>query len=159
GGPGPDMGLHGEDGSIAHARDGEGPIATVGFRLSPRPGPRAERLHAEGGALPYISLAPGPADGLLRYLPRAPGPAPAATVSPEDPSAFTAPGEPGEILLVRAHDVPERLLEALRGVPGVTLFRPASEHIAVEVGWAHPVALSSVASLFPRDRFYLFFGA
>ncbi|HKA86353.1 MAG TPA: hypothetical protein VKE22_01765 [Haliangiales bacterium] len=159
GGPGPDMVLHGEDGSIAYARDGEVPIATVVFRLSLRRVPGAERLDAEGRALLYISVAAGLAYGLLRYLLRARVRAEVATVSPEDPSAFTAPGEPGEILLVRAHDVPERLLEALRGVPGVTLFRPASEHIAVEVGWAHPVALSSVASLFPRDRFYLFFGA
>ena len=39
------------------------------------------------------------------------------------------------------------------------MFRPVSEHIAVEVGWVHPMALGSVISLFARDRFFLFFGA
>jgi hypothetical protein len=159
GGPGQEIVLHGEDGSVAYARDGEIPVATVVFRLSLRHVPGAERLDAEGRALVYIAVAAGLAHGLLRYLLRARVRAEVAAVAPEDPSAFTAPGEPREILLVRAHDVPERLVETLRGVPGVTLLRPVSDHIAVEVGFAHPIALGSVSSLFPRDRFFLFFGA
>lgn len=151
--------LHGEDASIPFVREGEISVSTVVFRLSLRRAPGSEELDGEGRSLLYLAVAAGLAHGLLRYLLCARVRAEVAAVSPEDESAFTAPGQPREILLCRVHDLPERLLHTLRGVPGVTMFRPVSEHIAVEVGWVHPLALGSVISLFARDRFFLFFGA
>jgi len=38
------------------------------------------------------------------------------------------------------------------------VLRPVGDNIAVEVGYVHPIALTSASSLFPRDRFHFFLG-
>jgi hypothetical protein len=38
------------------------------------------------------------------------------------------------------------------------VFRPLTENVAVEVGYAHPIDLASCQSLFQASRFYLFWG-
>jgi hypothetical protein len=151
--------LHGDEAAQAYLRDGELEVATLIFRLSPRRVPGSERLDDEGRALLYVAVAAGLAHGLIRYLLRNRVRADVAFVDLEKRSAFAAPGEAREYLIVKVIDLPERLVAGLRGVPGVTLLRPAGENVAIEVGYRHPISLSSASSLFQRDRFYLFRGA
>jgi hypothetical protein len=151
--------LHGDDGAAVYAREGElDPVGLI-LRLSPRRVPGGEKLDAEARATLYLTVAAGLAAGLVRYLLRNAVRCEVAALDPEKRSVFAAPGEGEGALLMRVREVPERLLSSLREVPGVTWFRPAGDNVAVEVGYAHPVALTSVASIFQRERFYLFRGA
>jgi hypothetical protein len=150
--------LHGEDSVQPYLKDGEISVKTLVFRLSLRRIPGSERLDAEARRELYLTVASGLAPGLVRYLLRNRVRAEATLVDLEEKSAFAAPGEPDSYLLLRAHDLPERLVDGLRGVPGVALFRPAADGVGVEVGWRHPISVTSMSSLFARDRFYLFWG-
>jgi hypothetical protein len=151
--------LHDEDGPTLYAREGELDAAGLILRLSLRRVPGGERLDAEGRAQLYVTVAAGLARGLLRYLLRNHVRAEVAAFDAEKRSVFAAPGEGEGALLLRVRDPAERVLATLRGVPGVTWFRPVNDNVAVEVGYQHPVALTSAASIFQRDRFYLFRGA
>ncbi len=151
--------LHGEEGSQAYDREGELDARAVILKLSLRRKPGSERLDAAARAELYLSAAHGLAHGLVRYLLRSRVRTEVALVQPATESAFASAEERKGYLLARVHDLPERILENLRGVPGLTLFRGVTDNVAVEVGWAHPVSLSSCASLFARERFYLLRGA
>jgi hypothetical protein len=155
---GAELMLHGEEGSQAYARDGELDPRAVILKLSLRRKPGSERLDAAARAELYLSAAYGLAHGLIRYLLRSRVRTEVALVQPGSESAFASAEERKGYLLARLHDVPERILENLSGVPGLTMFRGINENVAVEVGWAHPVSLSSCASLFARERFYLMRG-
>jgi hypothetical protein len=152
--------LHDDDGAQTFAtREGDVEVASLLLRLSLRRVPGGERLDAEGRATLFITVVAGLARGLTRYLLRNHVRAEIAVVDPERRSLFSASDEPEGALLLRVHAVAPRLLAGLREVPGVTWFRPVADNVAVEVGWEHPVRLTSAASIFQRDRFYLFRGA
>ena len=55
-------------------------------------------------------------------------------------------------------DPPPRIIELLRGLPGVRVFVPAAPGSAVELGFEHPIALDSCASLFDEASLVLFQG-
>ena len=154
---GSDYILHGEEAAQAYLREGDIDPAQLIFRLSLRRVPGAERLDAEGRATLYLTAASGLAPGLVRYLLRYRVRAEITLLAFEKRSAFAAPGEE-QTVLIRAHDLPERLLGSLRGVPGLCTLRPVGDNLAVEVGYTHPISLTSASSLFARDRFYFFFG-
>jgi len=151
--------LHAEEAALAYTREADIDVPGLILRLSLTRVPGAEQLDSDARSRLYLTVAGGLAAGLLRYLTRACVAAEVAALTYESRSAFAAPGEGAAALIVRARDVPARLVETLRGVPGVTLFRPVGDNIAVEVGYRHPVALTSVISIFKTDRFYLFHGA
>jgi hypothetical protein len=151
--------LHGEAATQTVAKEGEIDVAGLIYRLSVRRVPGAERLDADARARLYVTVAEGLAAGLVRYLLRYRVRAEVTQLHFTEKSAFAAPGEPDSYLLLRVHQLPERLLAGLRGVPGVTVLSPVGDNIAVEVGYAHPIALTSASSLFPKDRFHLFLGA
>jgi hypothetical protein len=155
---GSDYVLHAEEAAQAYAREGDIDVGQLIFRLSLRRVPGAEKLDVEARALLYLTAAAGLAPGLIRYLLRYRVKAEVTLLAFEKRSAFADPGEEQSVLL-RVHELPERLLGSLRGVPGLGLLRPVGDNIAVEVGFAHPIALTSASSLFARDRFYFFFGA
>src|SRR5262249_9090125 len=138
--------------------EGEIDVAQLLFRLSLRRVPGSEKLDAEARTQLYVTVAEGLASGLIRYLLRYRVRADATQLHFDKRSAFASPREPESYLLLRVHHLPERLLAGLRDVPGVTLFRPVGDNIAVEVGYAHPIALASASSLFPKDRFHFFLG-
>lgn len=150
--------LHGEEAAQAYAREGDIDVGQLIFRLSLRRVPGAERLDSEARASLYLTAASGLAPGLVRYLLRYRVSAEITLLEFEKKSAFAAPGEDQTVLL-KVRDLPDRLLKSLRGVPGLCVLRPVGDNIAVEVGYAHPIALTSASSLFVRDRFYFFFGA
>src|SRR5262249_12430242 len=125
--------LHGDEATQSYAREGDIDVAQLMFRLSLRRVPGSEKLDADARALLYVTVAEGLAPGLIRYLLRYRVRAEATQLHFEKRSAFASPGEPDSYLLLRVHQLPERLLAGLRDVPGVTLFRPVGENIAVEV--------------------------
>lgn len=155
---GADYVLHGKEVVQHYAKDGEVDIAALIFRLSLRRQPGSERLDAEARSALYVTVAAGLASGLIRYLLRYRVRAEVTQLHFEQKSAFAAPGDPDDYVLVRVHQLPERLLGGLLGVPGVCLLRPVGDNLAIEVGYVHPVSLTAASSIFSADRFYFFFG-
>jgi hypothetical protein len=158
GGQSGELVLHGDESSGGYHPAGDLDIAGIILRLSLRRVPGGERLDAEGRSRLLLTVAPGLSQGLIRYLVRNRVDAEVAQVTREKKSAFARPGESDGYMLIRTQDLPERLLAGLMGVPGVSILRPILEHVAVQVGWAHPIQLGSCASLFDRHRLHLFWG-
>lgn len=151
--------LHGDEAVLQYGHETALDLTALILRLSLVRVPGAERLDAEARSTLLLSVAAGLGPGLLRYLARAQVRAEVATLTYERTSAFTSASDPLAALLLRARELPERLLGSLRGVPGLTIYRPSADNLGVEVGYRHPISLSSVASIFQRDRVYLFQGA
>jgi hypothetical protein len=58
--------------------------------------------------------------------------------------------------LFRIEGAPERMRGLFTKTPGLELYAPVTENVAVAVGWRHPIALESCRGAFPSDRLTLF---
>jgi hypothetical protein len=154
-----DFVLHGHAGSMAYSRDGQLDVGKLIFRLSLTRVPGGERLDDEARRVLVLTVPPGLSAGVIRYLWRNRVQARVAQVHLAERSEFTARGSPDGYMLIQVDDLPARLLAGFRGTPGLTIYRPIGERVAVEVGWRHPVELSSAGGLFAADKLYLFSGA
>jgi hypothetical protein len=160
-----DLILYDEPATQAYAIEGELEVQKLVFRLSLLRVPGSERLDDDARAELFLTVPQGLVPGILRYLWRYRVSAELAMVWPEtlaqgaSRSAFSQTGGGRGYALVRVHELPARLLAGLLGLPGMGVFRPKTDNVAVEVGWDHPIELGALASLFERDRFYLFRGA
>ena len=65
--------------------------------------------------------------------------------------------EPKRFYLVQTR-LHGRMEVLFRTTPGIELYRFHGERVAVEVGYRHPLELSSCSSVFPNGRFYLLSG-
>ncbi len=159
--PGAELMVHGDDFTQTYSREGELSLARLLFRLSLRRMPGATRLSAEDRADLVLAVARGLGDGVIRYLWRNKCDGEVGLVAPKNRSAATTDLGPGlgadpSYLLMRVRNLPARILELFLGTPGIDVFRPVSDNVAVAVGWAHPVELASVASLLPTDAYHVF---
>ncbi len=149
--------LHGEDGSQGYATEGTIDLRSLVFRLSLQRVPGAERLDAEARASLILTVPPGLAKGIIRYLWKNRVVTQVANVTLAQRSEF-ASGAPDGYLFARVTDLPERILEGFRGTPGLTIYRPISDSLGIEIGYRHPIELSSCLSLFEAGKVYLFSG-
>ena len=156
---GAELVVHGDDFVQSYAREGELQLSRLLFRLSLRRVPGANRLGPEDRAELILAIARGLGDGVIRYLWRNKCDGEVGLVTPKNRGAADTAselrGDPS-YLLMRVRNLPERILELFLGTPGIDVFRPLSANVAVAVGWAHPVELTSVASLLPDDTFHVF---
>lgn len=97
-----------------------------------------------------VLVAAGLADRVLRYLWQAEVPMAGYHVLLETDARPS--------LLLRLRQPPPRTLDVLSGIPGVELLAPVSSRAAVEVGYRHPISLSSAQSCFPGEEMFLFRG-
>ena len=110
-------------------------------------------------ALVDSAPAPGWAARCSTYLWRNKVRAEAAFVEPADTTAGGGSfGQGTSFLLSRVHELPERMLALFAEVPGVEVFRPVGDNVVVQVGYRHPLRLPSCASIFDKERFYVFSG-
>ncbi|HEY4184120.1 MAG TPA: hypothetical protein VGP07_03585 [Polyangia bacterium] len=58
--------------------------------------------------------------------------------------------------LMRLADLPPRLLGLLSGTPGLTLFTPIVDNVAVAIGYRHPIHLGACRQALPAERLFLF---
>lgn len=77
----------------------------------------------------------------------------------EWPSNSAFDDRPRRLHVIDMEDAPTRVLELLRSLPGVTVFEPVGRRFAVQLGFRHPIALDSCASLFPEGSLTFFRGA
>ncbi len=127
-------------------------IQRLDLRLSPLPlggvGEDPELCGLREMAL--ILVAPGLAERVLTYLWRQEWPFAGVRLSLEDDTR--------ESLLLRVRQPSVRLIEVLRPLPGVEIFAPVSPRAAVQLGYRHPLQLSSANTCLPGDEMYLFRG-
>ncbi|HVV16547.1 MAG TPA: hypothetical protein VHH90_05025 [Polyangia bacterium] len=101
-----------------------------------------------GGAAGALGAAHGEAG-----QPPEPVRAAAALCETSGASAFS----PGSVFwLFRIERLPSRLYGLLRRTPGVELYLPVTNHVAVAAGYRHPIHLESCRASFPGDRLHLF---
>ncbi|HYU14697.1 MAG TPA: hypothetical protein VEL05_01445, partial [Candidatus Acidoferrum sp.] len=150
--------VHGEDFVQIYARERELPLDRLLFRLSRRRIAGGDKLRPDERRDLFLVVAHGLGDGVIRYLWRNRVAGRVGLVTPESKSAFDEPGRQLARLLFRVQDLPARILDLFLATPGIDVFRPLSDNVAVEVGYAHPIDLASCQSLFVETRFYLFWG-
>ncbi|HSN33824.1 MAG TPA: hypothetical protein VLU41_14145, partial [Ideonella sp.] len=134
-------------------------FAQLVFRLSPRrlPGTPADDL--VDAELLWLGVRRGLSRAVLTYLWRNRVRAEATLVEPAQTSAGAGSfGQGASFLLVRVHELPPRMLALFVDTPGIEVFRPVGENVVVEVGYRHPLHLASCASIFDKERFYVFSG-
>jgi hypothetical protein len=132
-------------------------VKDVGFdqlvlRLSLRPLPGDDEADRD---LLWLTVRSGLARPVLVYLWRNRVRADAAMVQPQGQGAF---GGGASLLLVRVHDLPERMLKLYCKVPGIEVHRPVADNVIVQLGFRHPFRLESCASVFDKEKFYVFSG-
>jgi hypothetical protein len=135
------------------------PFEQLVFRLSPRrlPGEPADDL--EDRELLWLTVRAGLARSLLTYLWRNRVRAEAAYVTPTETAAGAGSfGQGGSFLLLRAHELPDRMVSLFVDVPGVEIFRAVTDNVVVQIGYRHPLHLGSCSSIFDKERFYVFSG-
>lgn len=67
-------------------------------------------------------------------------------------------GDAQASLLLRIRQPRGRVLDVLYGTPGVELLAPVSSRAAVQVGFRHPIQLSSASGCLPGEEMFLFRG-
>ncbi len=97
-----------------------------------------------------VLVAAGLTDRVLRYLWQSEVPMAGYHVHLD--------GDARPSLLLRLRQPPPRTLDVLSGIPGVELLAPVSSRAAVEIGYRHPISLSSAQSCFPGEEMFLFRG-
>jgi hypothetical protein len=75
----------------------------------------------------------------------------------EWPPASSFDEAPVTRYLFRAGELPPRMLPLLTGTPGLAVFQPVAEGVAVQLGFRHPVELRA-CPVFPREGLVLFRG-
>lgn len=70
----------------------------------------------------------------------------------------TLDGDARASLLLRIRQPRGRVLDVLFGTPGVELLAPASSRAAVQIGFRHPIQLSSASACLPGEEMFLFRG-
>ena len=156
-----DLILYGSEQMIAYRIESELPLEKLLLRLSLV---RAERR--DGGALPdgplYVTARRGLGPLLAGYLHRAALAgagaggglrAAAALCDGATASAFAAAES---FWLFRVDRLPARMHGLLTRTPGVDVFVPVTDNVAVAAGYRHPIHLGSCRGSFPAERLHLF---
>jgi len=157
-----DLILHGTEQMVPYRIESELPLAKLLLRLSLV---RAERrdpgtvLLSDGPI--YVTARRGLGPVLAGYLHRAAsgasgdhGPrAAAALCEGSTASAFSAAES---FWLFRVERLPARMHGLLTRTPGLDVFIPVTDNVAIAAGYRHPLHLGSCRSSFPADRLHLF---
>lgn len=155
---GADLMVHGIDFTQTYSREGQLPFDRLLFRLSLRRVPGGLDLGPEERSELVLVVARGLGDGVIRYLWRNRVTTELGLVRPQTASAFGGAGSEPSYMLMRVRDLPARILELFAATPGIEVFRWVAPQVAVQVGFAHVIGLSSCASVFDASRVYLFWG-
>jgi hypothetical protein len=148
--------VHGDDFTQSYVVEGDLPLARLLFRLSLRQVPGSKRLSSDQRGELVLAVARGLGDGVIRYLWRNKIDGDVGLVAPRGQGTAALTTGDRSYLLMKVRNLPERILALLVDTPGIDVFVPQSPNVAVAVGWAHPVELSSCASLLPEDAYHLF---
>lgn len=149
-----DLILYGVEETVPYRIESELPLQKLVLRLS------LTRVHGtptlRDGPV-YLTVRRGLGTVVAGYLYRAAASAglraAAALCEGGSTSAF-APGS--AFWLFRVENVPPRMESLLASTPGLERYVPVTDHVAVAVGYRHPIHLDSCRRSFPSDRLHLF---
>ncbi|HEY6475751.1 MAG TPA: hypothetical protein VI456_04165 [Polyangia bacterium] len=155
-----DLNLYGLEQTVAYRIESELPLARLLLRLS------LVRLHGRAARLPdgpiYLTARRGLGTVLAGMLHRTAGytrdaagtvQAAAALCESATSSAFS-PG--GAFWIFRIERLPPRLMRLISTTPGLELYLPVTDNVAVAAGYRHPVHLEACRGSFAADRLHLF---
>jgi hypothetical protein len=159
-GAGADLNLYGLEQTVGYRVESELPLSRLLLRLS------LVRLHGQAARLPegpiYLTARRGLGTVVAGMFHRAAGYArdvagalrvAAALCESSAASAFS-PG--GAFWIFRIERLPPRLLRLVSTTPGLELYLPVTENVAVAAGYRHPVHLEACRGSFAADRLHLF---
>ena len=149
--------LYGVDQTWAYELESDLPLENLLLNLDLQRDARA--LATDSGHDSFLlTVRRGLGPLVLEYLHRARATHPALTVSAAlcEPPADSAFRRTPAFWLVRLTDVPPRLLGLLTRTPGLELFSPILDNVAVAVGYRHPLHLGACRQALPEERLFLF---
>ena len=148
-----DVVLYGRDFTQAYGRVEELLLSQLVFRLEliRQAGPP----DVEDVEFLYLGAERGLGQALVRYLWRNRVRCEATLCEPPEGSAFQTARA---LWVLRVQSLPERMLRLFLATPGVEVYRPLGENVALEIGYRHPIHLESCSQIFERGKFYLFSG-
>lgn len=150
-----DMVLYGEGGADRRRFGRTIKLADMILGLSPRPLSAAER-ERESHARLVVRCEAGLARSLCRYLWSRQVAATVTSATSARKSLFS--GKQKEVQLVTCEGMPRHVAALVSQTPGMRVFVPYQEHLLVEWGFRHPIALESCGAAFPDDETVLFWG-
>jgi len=157
---GADLHLYGLEQTVSYRIESELPLARLLLRLS------LVRLHGRAARLPegpiYLTARRGLGTVVAGMFHRAAGYArdtagglrAAAALCESSSSSAFSPG--GAFWIFRIERLPPRLLALVSTTPGLELYLPVTENVAVAAGYRHPVHLEACRGSFAADRLHLF---
>jgi hypothetical protein len=156
---GADVMIHSDDFTQTYGYESAIAFDSMLFRLSLRRIPAGCRLRGDEREELMLAVERGLADGIIRYLWRNRVDAEVGMVSTRGRSAFADATAGRPFLIARVRQLPQRILDLFWATPGIDVFRPAAGNVAIEVGFRHVIDLSSCASVFDSESYYLFWGS
>jgi hypothetical protein len=114
--------------------------------------PSGSRAAAGDDGACYVTARRGLGARLCEYLGRVGVQARAAVCESTAESAF---GLRAGFWLFHIEDLPARLCGLMSETPGLALYRPVADGVAVAAGYCHPINLAACRVLFPHDRLLL----
>jgi hypothetical protein len=159
-----DLVLYGAEQVVPYRFESDLPLGKLLLRLSLQRRPEAAGQPIEG--MLYLVARRGLGPVMAEYLHRvqaaarksadAGEPALRAAVALCETAAETA-FQPGTTFwLFRLEGLPARMRGLCTETPGLELYAPVTDNVAVAVGYRHPIHLDACRASFPADRFYLF---
>jgi hypothetical protein len=150
-----DLVLYGEAGPDRRTLGRSIELKDLILGLAPRPLSQQERDTETNDAL-VIRCEQGLSTMLCRYLWSRQIRATVTSAISGRRSLFS--GRPREVQLVRCEALPHHVASLLAKTPGLRVFVPTQQHLLVEWGFRHPIALESCGAAFPTDETVLFYG-
>ena len=147
-----DFVFYGADQVLCYQAEGAKSVLRLlrGLDLLRRPG--GFQGAPDGRGAGYVTARRGLGARLCEYLSRAGVQARAALCEQVTESAF---GVAQTFWLFHIEELPARLCGLMSGTPGLALYRPVVDGVAVAAGYRHPVNLAGCRVLFPEHRLLL----
>ncbi len=150
-----DIVLYGEAGADRRRFGRSIKLTDLVLGLSPRPLTALER-ERETHARLVVRCEQGLARFLCRYLWARQVPAKVTSAVSAKRSVFS--GKQKELQLISCEGMPRHIAMLLSKTPGMRVFVPTQDHLLVEWGYRHPIALESCGQAFAKDETVLFWG-
>lgn len=150
-----DIVLYGEGGADRRRFGRVIKLADMVLGLSPRPLSALEK-ERETHARLVVRCEGGLARFLCRYLWARQVPAKVTSAVSAKKSLFS--GKQKEVQLVSCENMPRHVAMLLSQTPGMRVFVPYQDHLMVEWGFRHPIALESCGNAFSKEETVLFWG-
>jgi len=151
-----DLVLYGAERTWTYALERELPFQTLLLQLDLQRG-ADDNAQAPRDAF-YLSVRRGLGPMVIDYLHRAQRRHPAFRIAVAlcEARADSAFHREPPFWLMKLSDVPPRLLGLLSSTPGLTLFTPVADNVAVASGYRHPIHLGACRQALPPERLFLF---